>query len=152
MLCSFIARNLSSRNAFHIRSSASDSGGAVSGGGGKEGGGGGGGGGGRRGGRRQCRVGGRGVPGGRVKDGGLAGRHCRRYPPPREHERPGTNPGTGTAYHPMALPTVGPYALAVPGVVPGLPDCAQSGNTARQGDQPPVARGRFQNLSNTQCS
>jgi len=24
-------------------------------------------------------------------------------------------PGTGTAYHPTALPTVGPYALPVPG-------------------------------------
>ena len=32
--------------------------------------------------------------------------------------RPGTNPGTGTAYHPTALPTVGPYALPVPGFVP----------------------------------
>ena len=28
-------------------------------------------------------------------------------------------PGTGTAYHPTALPTVGPYALPVPGFVPG---------------------------------
>ena len=65
--------------------------------------------------------------------------------PPREHERPGTNPDTGTAYHPTALPTVGPYALPVPGVVPGLPDCAQPGNTARQGVQPPDARGLFQN-------
>ena len=26
-------------------------------------------------------------------------------------ERPGTKAGTGTAYHPTALPTVGPYAL-----------------------------------------
>ena len=32
---------------------------------------------------------------------------------------PGTNPGTGTAYHPTALPTVGPCALPVPGFVPG---------------------------------
>ena len=29
------------------------------------------------------------------------------------------NPGTGTAYPPTALPTVGPYALPVPGFVPG---------------------------------
>ena len=29
--------------------------------------------------------------------------------------RPGTNPGTGTAYHPTALHTVGPYELPVPG-------------------------------------
>ena len=29
--------------------------------------------------------------------------------------RPGTNPGTGTTYHPMALPIIGPYALPVPG-------------------------------------
>ena len=27
----------------------------------------------------------------------------------------GTNPGTGTVYNPTALPTVGPYALPVPG-------------------------------------
>ena len=33
---------------------------------------------------------------------------------------PGTNPGTGTANHPTALPTVGPYALPVPGFVPGV--------------------------------
>ena len=31
----------------------------------------------------------------------------------------GTNPGTGTAYPPTALPTVGPYELPVPGLVPG---------------------------------
>jgi len=29
------------------------------------------------------------------------------------------NPGTGTAYPPTALPTIGPYALSVPGFVPG---------------------------------
>ena len=29
------------------------------------------------------------------------------------------NPGTGTAYPPTVLPTVGPYALPVPGFVPG---------------------------------
>ena len=35
----------------------------------------------------------------------------------REHHRarPGMDPGTGTAYHPTALPTVGSYALPVPG-------------------------------------
>ena len=33
--------------------------------------------------------------------------------------RPGTNPGTGTAYVPTAVPTVGPYALPVPVLVPG---------------------------------
>jgi len=37
-----------------------------------------------------------------------------------ERVGPGTIPGTGTAYHPTALPTVGPYALPVPGFVPGL--------------------------------
>ena len=31
------------------------------------------------------------------------------------YPKPGTNPGTGTAYHPTALPTVGPYAPPVPG-------------------------------------
>ena len=31
----------------------------------------------------------------------------------------GTNPGTGTAYLPTALPTAGPYALPVPGLEPG---------------------------------
>jgi len=35
--------------------------------------------------------------------------------------RPGTNPGTGTAYHPTAPPTVGPYALPVPGLVGNEP-------------------------------
>ena len=33
--------------------------------------------------------------------------------------RPGTKPGTGTAYHPSAQPTVGPYELPVPGFIPG---------------------------------
>ena len=33
--------------------------------------------------------------------------------------RPGTNPGAGTTFHPTPLPTVGPYALPVPGFVPG---------------------------------
>ena len=33
-------------------------------------------------------------------------------------QRPGTNPGTGTAYYPTALPTIGPYALPVSGFVP----------------------------------
>ena len=32
-------------------------------------------------------------------------------------EKPGTNPGTGTGYHPTALPTVGPYATPVSGFV-----------------------------------
>jgi len=43
-------------------------------------------------------------------------------PPPRRFchsERPGTDPGTDTEYPPTALPTVGPYALPVPGFVPG---------------------------------
>ena len=31
-----------------------------------------------------------------------------------------TNPGTGTGYLPTALPTVGPYALPVPSIVPGF--------------------------------
>ena len=33
---------------------------------------------------------------------------------------PGTNPGTGTAYHPTALPTVRPYALPGSGELHGL--------------------------------
>ena len=32
----------------------------------------------------------------------------------------GTNPGTGTAYHPTTLPTVRPYALPGSGALPGL--------------------------------
>jgi len=36
-------------------------------------------------------------------------------------EIPGTDPGTGTAYHPTTLPTVGPYSLPVPGTyLPGV--------------------------------
>ena len=38
---------------------------------------------------------------------------------PQFRGRSGTNSGTGTAYHPTALPTVGPCALSVPGFVPG---------------------------------
>ena len=34
---------------------------------------------------------------------------------PARATSPGTNPGTGIAYHPTALPTVGPYALPAPG-------------------------------------
>jgi len=33
---------------------------------------------------------------------------------------PLTHPGTGTGHHPTAQPTVGPYALPVPGFVPGF--------------------------------
>ena len=35
-------------------------------------------------------------------------------------EKVSPNPGTGTAYPPTALPTVGSYALPVPGFVPGF--------------------------------
>ena len=38
--------------------------------------------------------------------------------------RPGTCSGTGTAYHPTALPTVAPYGLPVPGFVPEAPAAA----------------------------
>jgi hypothetical protein len=38
--------------------------------------------------------------------------------------RPGTCSGTGTAYHPTALPTVAPYGLPVPGLVPEAPAAA----------------------------
>ena len=37
--------------------------------------------------------------------------------PPPLH--PGTNPGTGTAYRPTPLPTVGPYTLPRSGLLPG---------------------------------
>ena len=38
----------------------------------------------------------------------------------------GTNPGTGTANLPTALTAVGPYALPVPGLVPGQRRWAES--------------------------
>ena len=47
------------------------------------------------------------------------------------HQGPGTNPGTGTAYHPTALSTLGPYALPVPGSVPDPGPCTAPGPTAR---------------------
>ena len=36
----------------------------------------------------------------------------------RSNPIPGTIPGTGTAYPATTLPTVGPYALPVPGIDP----------------------------------
>ena len=47
--------------------------------------------------------------------------------PHEAQEGPGTNPGTGNAYHPTALPTVGPYALPVPSFVPGRATLASQG-------------------------
>ena len=41
---------------------------------------------------------------------------------------PGTDPGTGTAYLPTALPTVGPYAL--PGSGAASKDSVEAGPTA----------------------
>ena len=38
--------------------------------------------------------------------------------------RPGTCSGTDTAYHPTAPPTVAPYKLPVPGLVPEAPAAA----------------------------
>ena len=43
------------------------------------------------------------------------------------------NPGTGTAYPPTALPTVGPYALTVPGFVPGSAHRGRRAGGAREG-------------------
>jgi len=44
--------------------------------------------------------------------------------PPAESETPGMHPGT--AYPPTALPTVAPYALPVPGLVPSRPKARAS--------------------------
>ena len=48
-----------------------------------------------------------------------SGQQSRIQPSATSALSPGTNPGTGTAYVPTALPIVGPYGLPVPGYLRG---------------------------------